>query len=58
VISGNSGDSVNVIDGTWTNAGTITFNGTFAGLSGTYDVWNRGFEQLIVQSTITTSGLP
>jgi hypothetical protein len=58
VISGNSGDSVNVIDGTWTNAGTITFNGTLAGLSGTYNVWNLGFEQLIVQSLINTTGLP
>ena len=58
MISGNSGDSVNVIDGTWTNAGTITFNGTLAGLSGTYNVWNLGFEQLIVQSLINTTGLP
>ena len=60
VISGNSCDSVKVIDGTWNYAGTLNFSGSFSGLSGTYNVWNRnlGIEQLIVQNSITTTGLP
>jgi hypothetical protein len=58
VVTGNAGDSLTVTDGTWTNAGTLSFDGTFSSLSGTYNVWNLDFKQLIVQNSITTSGLP
>ncbi|MEI6829176.1 MAG: hypothetical protein WCK64_04895, partial [Synechococcaceae cyanobacterium ELA445] len=62
VISGNAGDSVAVTDGTWTNAGTITFSGSGSvpGLSGTYNVFNSvaGLEQLIVGSNVSVTGLP
>jgi hypothetical protein len=58
VISGNAGDSLTVADGTWTNAGTAIFNGSFSGLSGTYNVWNLANEQLLVSSSITVGGLP
>jgi hypothetical protein len=58
VISGNAGDSVAVTDGTWTNAGTISFDGTTPGLSGTYNVWNLDYEQLLVGSNISVTGLP
>jgi hypothetical protein len=58
VISGNAGDSLTVADGTWTNAGTAIFNGSFSGLSGTYNVWNLANEQLLVSSPITVGGLP
>ncbi|MFM9104868.1 MAG: hypothetical protein ACKOPS_27570, partial [Cyanobium sp.] len=58
VISGNAGDSLTVANGTWSNAGTVIFNGSFSGLSGTYNVWNLANEQLLVSSALTTSGLP
>jgi hypothetical protein len=58
VVTGNSGDSLTVTDGTWTSAGTLIFSGTFSSLSGTYNVWNLDFKQLIVQNSITTTGLP
>jgi hypothetical protein len=59
VITGNAGDSFTALDGTWTNAaGTAIFSGSFSGLSGTYNVWNLGFHQLLVHSSVTTSGLP
>jgi hypothetical protein len=58
VISGNAGDNLTVTDGTWTNAGTLIFNGSFSSLSGTYNVWNLVNEQLLVASAITVSGLP
>jgi hypothetical protein len=58
VITGNAGDSFTVLDGTWTNAGTAIFSSSFPGLSGTYNVWNLGFHQLLVHSSVTTSGLP
>jgi hypothetical protein len=58
VITGNAGDSFTANDGTWTNAGTAIFSGSFSGLSGTYNVWNLGFHQLLVHNTLTTSGLP
>jgi Ca2+-binding RTX toxin-like protein len=58
VVTGNAGDSLTVTDGTWTNAGTLIFNGTFSSLSGTYNVWNVGRQQLIVHNSITTTGLP
>ena len=58
VITGNAGDSFTATDGTWTNAGTATFSGSFSGLSGTYNVWNLGFHQLLVHSSVSTSGLP
>ena len=41
-----------------TLAGTAIFSGSFSGLSGTYNVWNLGFHQLLVHSSVTTSGLP
>ncbi|MFM7229849.1 MAG: beta strand repeat-containing protein, partial [Cyanobacteriota bacterium] len=58
VISGDIGDSLTVSDGTWSNAGTLMFSGSFAGLSGTYNVWNLANEQLLVSSTINSTGLP
>jgi hypothetical protein len=58
VITGNAGDSFTATDGTWSNAGTAIFSGSFSGLSGTYNVWNLGFHQLLVHNTLTTSGLP
>ncbi len=57
VISGNAGDNLTVTNGTWSNAGTVIFNGSFSGLSGTYNVWNLAHEQLLVSSAITVSGL-
>jgi hypothetical protein len=58
VITGDAGDSFTATDGTWSNAGTAIFSGSFSGLSGTYNVWNLGFHQLLVHSSLTTSGLP
>jgi Ca2+-binding RTX toxin-like protein len=58
VITGNAGDSFTASDGTWSNDGTAIFSGSFSGLSGTYNVWNLGFHQLLVHSALTTSGLP
>ncbi|MFM7752868.1 MAG: hypothetical protein ACKO58_00515 [Cyanobium sp.] len=58
MISGNAGDSLTVADGTWTNAGTVIFSGSFSGLSGTYNVWNLAHEQWLVASAISTTGLP
>ncbi|MFM9100208.1 MAG: integrin alpha, partial [Cyanobium sp.] len=58
VISGNAGDSLSVTDGTWSNAGTVIFSGSFSGLSGTYNVWNLANEQLLVHNSLSVSGLP
>jgi hypothetical protein len=59
LINGNAGDTLTVPDGTWTNAGTVIFNGTtFSGFSGTYNVWNLGLRQLLVHNSLTVSGLP
>ena len=58
VITGNSGDSLNVTDGTWTSAGNATFNGTLGSLSGTYNVWSLGAYELFIQGNISISGLP
>lgn len=58
VITGNAGDSFTATDGTWSNVGTAIFSGSFSGLSGTYNVWNLGFQQLLVHHSLTTSGLP
>ncbi|MEB3320151.1 MAG: Calx-beta domain-containing protein, partial [Cyanobium sp.] len=57
VITGNAGDSLSVTGGTWTNAGTAIFKGSFTSLSGTYNVWNLPNEQLLVSSSITVNGL-
>ena len=49
-----------VTDGTWTNQGTLIFDGSFSSFAaGTYNVWNRdgGVDQLIVDIDLTTSGL-
>jgi hypothetical protein len=56
LITGDTGDSFTALDGTWSNAGTLTGSGA---LSGTYNVWNSssGLGQLLVNSTLTTSGL-
>ena len=56
LITGNTGDSFTALDGTWTNAGTLTGSGAF---SGSFNVWNSssGLGQLLVNSTLTTSGL-
>jgi len=58
VISGNAGDSLTVTDGTWTNAGTAIFSGSFSGLSGTYNVWNLANEQMLVHDSLSVGGLP
>jgi hypothetical protein len=58
VITGDAGDSFSASDGTWSNAGTAIFSGSFSGLSGTYNVWNLGFRQLLVHDSVSTSGLP
>jgi hypothetical protein len=59
LINGNAGDTLSVTDGTWTNAGTVIFNGTtFSGFSGTYNVWNiDNTRQLLVHNSLTVSGL-
>jgi hypothetical protein len=56
LISGDTGDTFTALDGTWTNAGTLIGSGAF---SGTFKVWNSstGLGQLLVSSTLTTSGL-
>ena len=57
LITGDADDSVTVIDGTWSNQGTLTLDGTFSSFAaGTYNVWNRdgGLEQLIVEATLNT----
>jgi hypothetical protein len=53
VVSGNTGDTLWLGDGVWTNLGTVT-NG-----SGSYNVWNSssGLSQLLVNQLITTTGL-
>jgi hypothetical protein len=57
LIHGNSDDSFTALDGIWTNVGTLTGSGIFAG---TFQVLNRvgGEEQLIVQSALSTDDVP
>ena len=52
LITGNAGDSVAALDGTWSNAGTIIGTGAF---SGTFNVWNSssGLAQLILSSALS-----
>ena len=60
LITGNAGDSLAVSGATWTNAGTVIFNGSFSGsLNGTFNVWNSaaGLGQLLVNTSLATSGL-
>ena len=60
LIAGGTGDTLTVTGGTWTNQGTLTFDGSFSSFAaGTYDTWNNdgGVEQLIVDTQITTTGL-
>ena len=60
LITGDADDAVTVTDGTWSNQGSLTFDGSFSSFAaGTYNVWNRdgGLEQLIVDTDITTTGL-
>ena len=60
--SGNSGDilAVTASGTTWANAGTAVFHGSGGPLAGTYNVWNSasGLAQLLVQTSLSTSGLP
>ena len=61
LITGNAGDSIRLLDGGWTNAGTLTATASGLGSSfaGTYNVWNSstGLGQLIVNTALTTTGL-
>ena len=56
LISGNSGDSLVVPSAfsSWTNGGTVVFSNVFT-TAGTYNVWNQGSRQLIVQNLINIS---
>jgi hypothetical protein len=58
VVSGNSGDSITVTDGTWASVGNAIFSGSFSGLSGSYNVWHLGFYELFVSGNLSVSGLP
>ena len=51
LIKGNTGDSLTVIDGSWSDLGTITDG------SNTYDVYSSssGTEQLLINQTISTA---
>ena len=53
VVTGNAGDSLTVADGIWTNLGTVTSGSLI------YNAWNSnsGLVQLLVNSSLTTSGL-
>jgi hypothetical protein len=60
LITGNAGDSLTGLDGTWTNAGTISGNGSFgATFNGTFNVFesSTGLAQLFVHNSITRTGL-
>ena len=60
VITGNAGDSLTGLDGTWTNAGTISGNGSFgATFNGSFNVLesSTGLAQLFVHNSITRTGL-
>jgi Ca2+-binding RTX toxin-like protein len=54
MISGNSGDSLVIPSAfsSWTNGGTVVFSNVIT-TAGTYDVWNQGSRQLIVQNLIS-----
>ena len=62
LITGNAGDSIRLLDGGWTNAGTLTSTASGLGSSfaGTYNVWNSstGCDQLIINAALSVSGLP
>jgi len=49
VISGDAGDVVNLIDGSWASMGTVSFGGK------TYDVYNSssGFAQVLIDNSVT-----
>ena len=60
LIAGAAGDSLTITNGSWSNQGTLTFDGSLSAVAtGTYDTWNNdiGVEQLIVDTQITTTGL-
>jgi hypothetical protein len=60
LITGNAGDSLTGLDGTWTNAGTISGNGSFgATFNGSFNVFesSTGLAQLFVHNSITRTGL-
>ena len=50
LIKGNTGDSLTIIDGSWSDLGTITDG------SNTYDIYNNssGLEQLLIEQAIST----
>ena len=57
VLNGNTGDSLTFAEDHWLLAGSASFDGRFSGLSGTYDIWNLGFQQLLVHTSLTINGL-
>jgi len=60
LITGNAGNSLTGLDGTWTNAGTISGSGSFgATFSGSFNVLesSTGLAQLFVHNSITRTGL-
>jgi len=60
LITGNAGDSLTGLDGTWSNAGTISGSGSFgATFSGSFNVLesSTGLAQLFVHNSITRTGL-
>ncbi|MFM9088184.1 MAG: hypothetical protein ACKOPT_08585, partial [Cyanobium sp.] len=58
LINGNIGDKLAIIDGTWAHAGTAIFSGAVPSLSGSFNIWNLGVYQLLVQSSLSASGRP
>jgi len=57
LIHGDADDSLTVVDGTWSNGGTLVLDGSFNGFSGAYNVWNQDFRQLLVHQSLTVNGL-
>ena len=55
LINGNAGDTFAVLSGAWTNVGTLTGSGSFAG--STFHVWNSdtGHGQLIINQAVTST---
>jgi len=60
LITGNAGDSLTALNGTWTNAGTISGSGSFGStFNGSFNVLesSSGLAQLFVHNSITRTGL-
>ena len=51
-LAGDSADNVTVTDSGWTSAGSEVVNGV------TFNVFDHGQAQLLVQTDVTTHGLP